>query len=167
MTIELNREDYPINDGWFRVLKSSLELRQRFNPEEDESTLISNTIKELAEEQGHPWLKLYPPANQLPGSKYETITDAQLAAWEWDENHMIHITIPKEHLLDWFNHVEINDEDDDQFNFDFTKYDEDTFMISESNPDFWTECSDEDFEQAVLDKLNLKKEWVDGMTVDG
>ena len=54
--------------------------------------LYENTIKELVETQAGGyrgmWLKLYPPANQLPGSKYKTITDAQLAAAKIETDRM-------------------------------------------------------------------------------
>ena len=52
-----------------------------------------------------------------------------------------------------------------KFGYELT--DEDTLLITETNPDFWTECSREHFETAVLDRLHLKKEWIKNMTVDG
>lgn len=143
------------------------QVRKKEHPDEDEETLFANTIEELAEEYGPPWLKLHPPANQLPGKKYKTITDAQLAGWEWDEDHMINIEMPKKYLLAWFDNVEFDEDEEDDFSFDFEKYDKDTLLITEFNPDFWTECSQEDFEKAVLDRLHLKKEWIESMTVDG
>ena len=164
--IELHGKDL-LSDACKRMLDFEIEVRKQEYPDEDEQTLFANTIKQLAEEHGHPWLKLHPPANQLPGSKYQTITDAQLAAWEWDEDHMIHITILRENLLDWFDNVEVDEDEEDDFSFEFEKYDEDTLLITEPNPDFWTECSRDDFEKAVLDRLHLKQEWIENMTVDG
>ena len=163
--IETKEKGYELSDDHKRLLNLVVEGRRKENPDEDEDTLTANAIKELAEEYGHPWLKLYPPANQLPGKRYKTITDAQLAEWKWDDDHMIHIVMPKKHLLDWFDNVHADE--DEGFEFDFEKYDEDFLVITEPNPEFWTECSQEDFEQAVLDRLNLKEEWIDSMTVDG
>ena len=165
--IELSGKEYPLSDACKRMLDFEIEVRKQEYPDEDEDTLFANVIKQLAEEHGHPWLKLHPPANQLPGSKYQTITDAQLAEWAWDEEHMIHITILRENLLAWFDNVEVDEEEQDDFSFEFEKQDEDTLLITEPNPDFWTECSREDFEAAVLDRLHLKKEWIENMTVDG
>ena len=163
--IETKERGYELNDTDKRVLTYEVEIRRRESPDEDDETLTANTIKELAEEHGHPWLKLYPPANQLPGKRYKTITDAQLAEWKWDDEHMIHIVMPKKHLLDWFENVRVDE--DARFEFDFEKYDDDFLVITEPNPEFWTECSQEDFEQAVLDRLRLKEEWIGSMTVDG
>ena len=164
--IELHEKDL-LSENYKRILDRAIEVRKKEHPDEDEETLFANTIEELAEEYGPPWLKLHPPANQLPGKKYKTITDAQLAGWEWDEDHMINIEMPKKHLLAWFDNVEFDEDEEDDFSFGFEKYDKDTLLITEFNPDFWTECSQEDFEKAVLDRLHLKKEWIESMTVDG
>lgn len=98
---------------------------------------------------------------------YPTITKEQLEDWDWDENHMISIFIPREHLMTWIDSVPSAEDIDDDFDFEFTKFDDETFRVSDFCPTFWTECSAEDFEQAVLDKYHLKKEWIEYISVDG
>ncbi|MDB4484609.1 hypothetical protein N9026_00170 [bacterium] len=172
-SIKQSIQDAPLSDNGKECLERNIEYRKRLHPEEEGKVLYENTIKELVETQAGGyrgmWLKLYPPANQLPGSKYKTITDAQLAAWEWDENHTIHINMSKERLLDWFDNVPVieDEPEDEKFDFVYSKDDGDEILITESNPDFWTECSQEDFEQAVLDRFHLKAEWLTNFTVDG
>lgn len=52
---------------------------------------------------------------------------------------MIHITIPRENIIIWFDNVEVDEDEKDDFSFEFGKCDEDTLLITECNPDFWTE----------------------------
>ena len=94
---------------------------------------------------------------------YPTITKEQIEKWEWDENHMLDIFIPKEHLMTWIESVSV----DDDFEFEFDKFDDETFRVHAFCPTFWTECSSEEFEQIVLDQFRLKKEWIDWIAVNG
>ena len=96
-------------------------------------------------------------------TSYKTITEEQIKDWEWDENHMLSIFIPREHLMTWIDSVSVEDD----FEFDFGKFDDETFRVHAFCPTFWCECDREEFEQVVLDQFRLKKEWIEYISVDG
>ena len=100
-----------------------------------------------------------------PKSKFKTITGGHLIDWEWDENHMFDIELRAEHLIDWFNNIPPVEEEDNEY--EFTKWDDKTVLIRYPCPYWWTEVDRDELDLAVLDKLYLKPEWVDAMPCNG
>lgn len=102
-------------------------------------------------------------------TKFKTITDEQLEDWNWDEAHIYTIVIHKKHLLKWFNNTPLDDEYDweNYPEFDFKKNSKNTFYVTVSRPDWANDVDGDELEQAVLESVHLKKEWVEDMSCDG
>ena len=96
-------------------------------------------------------------------TKFKTITEAQLNDWEWDENHIFDVHLLSKHLIDWFNNIP-QDSDEE---FEFLKWDEDHALVQLSAPYWWCEVDMDEMDQAVVDKLHMKKEWVDQILCNG
>ena len=101
-------------------------------------------------------------------TKFKTITDEQLEDWNWDEAHIYTIEINKKHLLKWFNNTPFDEDDDENYpEFDFKKVGKDRFKVNVTRPDWGCDADEDELEQAVLDRVHLKKEWVEDMHCDG
>ena len=98
-------------------------------------------------------------------TKFKTITQEQLDSWEWDDNHMFDIQLRVKHLIDWFNNIPSMDTDDEEYTF--RKYDDETVLISYPAPEWMCEVDLDELDQAVLDRLYLKKEWIEDMPCNG
>ena len=99
-------------------------------------------------------------------TKFKTITQEQLDDWAWDENHMFDIQLRVKHLIDWFNNIPSMDDDYEEYTF--RKCNDETVLIS--YPARWWMCGEVDpdeLDQAVLDRLHLKMEWIKQMPCNG
>jgi len=65
--------------------------------------------------------------------------------------------------MDWFKNIP---EDTDE-EFEFSKWDEELVLIRFPAPDWGCEVDLDELDQAVLDKLHLKMEWIEDMPCNG
>ena len=99
-------------------------------------------------------------------TKFKTITQEQLDCWIPDGNHAFDVHVYKNHLVDWFENIEEEDEEGYLNDF-FIKKSDDMLVISCDMPDWGSQVDRDELEQAVLEKLFLKREWVDQMPCNG
>lgn len=86
----------------------------------------------------------------------------------WDECHIFEIYLRSEHLIDWFKNIPESESPDDEFSFQ--KWDNQIVLVNCDAP-YWMDDLDDDgideLDQAVLDRLHLKPEWVDQILCNG
>ena len=113
---------------------------------------------------------------------------AEQVAWiknpsldDMDDDHIYDIHVDASHFLDWFaakpdkeavedwNGESEIDYEGDEAEFEFEKFDDETILITHPVPLWW--CDPEvdrgALEEAILEKLFLKKEWVKSFACNG
>ena len=101
-------------------------------------------------------------------TKFKTITQEQLDTWEPDGEHCFDIELRVEHLIDWFNNLPSMQDDGHEYDeFSFSKYDDQIVMINCPAPTWMHEVDLDELDQAVLDRLYLKMEWIEDMPCNG
>ena len=99
---------------------------------------------------------------------FKTITQEQLDTWKPDGEHVFDIELRAEHFMDWLNNIPSMDEEGHEYDdYTFSKYDDEIVMINYPAPEWMCEVDLDELDQAVLDKLHLKMEWIEDMPCNG